>query len=210
MSGWTWSSGSKDHSPSSPRRGSDGEEDVRRDRYLRDLHALACGPGLTPPGKRLGHRGAVMPSCLAVDFYRRRPSPQTLAWVERVTAARVVAWRRMTGGDGSVVHRLTIVHRNYRNVLVLRQYEDADSDMASMIRHEVETLRAVHNAGLPTPEAVAADADGLEADRRPALLMTRLPGRLDLTPADSESSLRQTAAIAARIHAARVAAAPGS
>jgi hypothetical protein len=37
-----------------------------------------------------------------------RPSAQTLDWVERVAMARVVAWRRMTGGIGSVVHRLSI------------------------------------------------------------------------------------------------------
>ena len=150
-----------------------------------------------------------MPSCLAVDFERRRPSPQTLDWVERVAAARVVAWRRMTGGIGSVVHRLTIDHGSYRDVLVLRQYEDADSDMAAAVRHEVETLRAVHDAGLPTPrESVAADADGREADGHPALLMTRLPGRLDLTPADPEGWLRQIAAMAARIHDVQVAAEP--
>src|SRR6266852_2014794 len=44
VSGWTWSSGSQDDSPRRRGGGSDGEEDVRRDRYLRDLHALACGP----------------------------------------------------------------------------------------------------------------------------------------------------------------------
>src|ERR1700739_83390 len=77
--------------------------------------------------KRLEHPGAAMPSCLAVDFDRRRPSPQTLDWVERVTAARVVAWRRMTGGSCSVVHRLRIDHGSYRDALVLRQYEVADS-----------------------------------------------------------------------------------
>jgi aminoglycoside phosphotransferase (APT) family kinase protein len=56
-----------------------------------------------------------------VDFRRRRPSAQTLDWVERVAGARVVAWRRMTGGIASVVHRLTIDHGSYRDVLVLRQ-----------------------------------------------------------------------------------------
>jgi len=60
-----------------------------------------------------------------MDFRRRRPSSQTLDWVERVTEAKVVAWRRMTGGISSVVHRLTIDHGGYRDVLVLRQYEHA-------------------------------------------------------------------------------------
>jgi aminoglycoside phosphotransferase (APT) family kinase protein len=146
-----------------------------------------------------------------VWFGRRRPSAQTLGWVERSLGrpARVVAWRRMTGGtSGSVVHRLTVDHGSYRDVLVLRQYEDTDSDTAAAIRREAATLRAVHDAGLPAPEPVAADADGRESDGHPAILMTRLPGRLDLTPADPESWLRQIAAMAARIHDVQIAAGP--
>jgi aminoglycoside phosphotransferase (APT) family kinase protein len=155
-----------------------------------------------------------------VDFRRRRPSSQTLDWVERVAGARVVAWRRMTGGIASVVHRLTIDHGSYRDVLVLRQYEHTDSDMAerfaqagaagraALVRHEAATLRAVHDAGLPAPEPIAADADGRESDGHPAILMTRLPGRLDVTPADPEGWLRQIAAMAVRIHDVQVAAGP--
>src|SRR5487761_1578789 len=44
VSGWTWSSGSQDDSSRRWGGGADGEEDVRRDRYLRDSRALACGP----------------------------------------------------------------------------------------------------------------------------------------------------------------------
>jgi len=148
-----------------------------------------------------------------VEFRRRRPSPRTLGWVERVAGAKVVAWRRMTGGVASVVHRLTIDRDGCRDVLVLRQYEGAffahlDSETAALIRDEVATLRAVHDAGLPTPEPVAADADGRESDGDPAILMTRLPGRVDVTPADPEVWLRQMAAMALRIHNVQVAAAP--
>ncbi len=148
-----------------------------------------------------------------MDFRHLRPAAQTLDWVERVAGARVVAWRRMTGGIDSVVHRLTIDHGSYRDVLVLRQYEhavDPDSrmDTAARVRREVATLRAVHDAGLPAPEPIAADADGRESGGHPALLMTRLPGRLDVTPADPEGWLRQIAVMAVRIHDAQVAAGP--
>src|SRR6266480_1784313 len=133
--------------------------------------------------------------------------------IERVAGARVVAWRRMTGGIASAVHRLTIDHGSYRDVLVLRQYEPgdlalADSDLAALIRDEAAALRAVHDAGLPAPEPIAADADGRESDGHPAILMTRLPGRPDVTPADPEGWLRQIAAMAARIHDVQVAAGP--
>ena len=125
----------------------------------------------------------------------------------------MVAWRRMTGGISSVVHRLTIDHGGYRDVLVLRQYEHAaldlvDSETAAMIRHEAATLRAVYDAGLPAPEPIAADEDGRESDGHPSILMTRVPGRPDITPADPENWLRQMAAMAARIHEVRFAAQP--
>ena len=92
-----------------------------------------------------------------MDFRRRRPSSQTLDWAGRVAGGRVVAWRRMTGGIASVVHRLTIDCGGYRDVLVLRQYEHGflaivGSETAGLIRDEVATLRAVHDAGLPAPE----------------------------------------------------------
>src|SRR5215469_1163040 len=146
-----------------------------------------------------------MPRWQAVDFHRRRPSSETLNWVERVTGARVVAWRRMTGGISSVVHRLTIDHGSYRDALVLRQYEHGvlafiGSGAAALVRHEAAILRAVYDAGLPAPELIAAEADGRESDGHPAVLMTCLPGRVDLTPADQEGWLRQIAAMAARIH----------
>ena len=148
-----------------------------------------------------------------MDFRRRRPSPEALAWVERVAGGKVVAWRRMTGGISSVVHQLTIDHGGYREVLVLRRYEPGvravvDTETAAMVRHEAAVLSAVHDAGLPAPELVAADADGRESDGHPAILMTRLPGRLDIAPAGPEGWLRQIAAAAARIHDVQVDAGP--
>jgi aminoglycoside phosphotransferase (APT) family kinase protein len=149
----------------------------------------------------------------AVDFRRRRPASQALDWVERVAGARVVAWRRMTGGIASVLHRLTIDHGSYGDVLVLRQYEPGvlalyDRDTAALVREEAAALRAVHAAGLPAPELVAADADDRESGGHPAVLMTRLPGRPDVTPADPEGWLSQIAAMAVRIHDGQVAARP--
>src|SRR6185437_13161005 len=118
-----------------------------------------------------------MPGWHAVDFRRRRPSLQALEWVGRAEGAKVVAWRRMTGGISSAVHRLTIDHDSHRDVLVLRQYEHAGRDTAALVRGEAMVLRAVHGAGLPAPGPVAADADGRETDGRRAILMTRVPGR---------------------------------
>jgi hypothetical protein len=67
----------------------------------------------------------------------------------------------MTGGVASVVHRLTVDCGGCREVLVLRQYEHGflahvGSETAALVRDEVATLRAVHDAGLPAPEPIAA------------------------------------------------------
>lgn len=114
----------------------------------------------------------------------------------------------MTGGISSVVHRLTIDRSGRRESLVLRQYEHPTAHAIALIEHELTTLPVVRSEGLPAPEPIAADASGLETDNRPTILMTRLPGRLDLAPADPERWLRQMAAMAARIHELPVPARP--
>ena len=57
-------------------------------------------------------------------------------------------------------------------------------------------------------ELIAADADGRESDGHPVILMTRLPGRPDVTRAYPEGWLRQIAATAVRIHDVQAAAGP--
>jgi aminoglycoside phosphotransferase (APT) family kinase protein len=148
-----------------------------------------------------------------VEFRRRRPSPQTLDWVEGATGGKVVAWRRLTGGISSAVHRVTVDHGGYRDVLVLRQCEReffgfAGSDTTELVRREAWVLRAAHDAGLPAAEPLAVDADGTETSGHPSLLMTRLPGRVDVTPVDPEGWLREIAVVAAKIHGAPIAAGP--
>lgn len=141
-------------------------------------------------------------------FGSQRPPAPALRWVEDSLGggARVVAWRAMAGGITSAVHRLTIDDGTGRtSVLVLRRYEPrADAagraQTAAAIREEAATLRAVHDAGLPAPEPVAADADGRDTGGQPAILMTRVPGSPDLTPASPQRWLAQMAAMAARIH----------
>jgi len=144
-----------------------------------------------------------------VEFRRRRPTPQTLDWVASVAGGRVVAWRRMTGGVASVVHRLAIDRGGRRDQMVLRQYErdylaHMQTGTSGLITDEAAILRAVHRAGLPAPEPIAADPDGRDCGGHPAILMSRLPGRLDLTPEHPESWLRQIAAMAPRIHSVQI------
>lgn len=145
-----------------------------------------------------------LPSCPAVDFRRCRPSPETLQWVERAAGARVVAWRRLTGGIISAVHRLTVEHDGQRHQLVLRQFDQPTKQRRDLVSAEAAILRALRSSGLSAPELVAACADGGVTGSHPSILMTRLPGRIQLMPEDRTEWLRQIASTAAAIHQAQV------
>jgi aminoglycoside phosphotransferase (APT) family kinase protein len=136
-----------------------------------------------------------------MEFRRRRPTAASLAWVEAQlgAGARVVRWRRLTGGLGSSVHRLTVERRGRRQAVVLRQYE-GDHESGELVEREARALRELALTAVPAPELLAASVTGAEADGRPSLLMTKLAGRLDLTPDDPDRWLGQMAAAAAAIH----------
>lgn len=136
-----------------------------------------------------------------MEFRRRRPSAEALAWVERELGVHVVGLRRMTGGIIAAVHRLTVEHvsSGRREFVVLRQYERRGE-----VEREAGILRQVAGAGLPAPRLLAASVTGTEAGGHPSVLMTRLPGRADLSPASQGNWLGQIADVAARIHNAAI------
>ena len=70
---------------------------------------------------------------------------------------------------------------------------------ASAVRREAAVLSALERSGLPAPRLIDADPDGLRAGV-PAIVMSRVPGRIHLTPGNPESWLRQMAALLPRIH----------
>jgi aminoglycoside phosphotransferase (APT) family kinase protein len=152
-----------------------------------------------------------------VDFQRRRPAAEALAWVERALGghARVVACRRLTGGLTAAVHRLTVESDGKRQVVVLRQYERAAADnphwrakLNDLVLREAQILDAVTAAELPAPGLLAVSINGDEAGGHPSILMTRLRGQVSLSPADADRWLQQIAVVAARIPHAPVAAPP--
>ena len=121
--------------------------------------------------------------------------------MERELGVRVAGFRRMTGGIIAAVRRLTVeyVASGRREFVVLRQYEHHGA-----VDREAAILRQAAGAGLPVPRLLAASAAGIEAGGHPSVLMTRLPGRADLSPADPERWLGQIADVAVRIHDAAI------
>ncbi|GAA3612534.1 phosphotransferase family protein [Microlunatus ginsengisoli] len=134
-------------------------------------------------------------------FRRRRPSEETLAWVAASMGpgSRVVGYRRMTGGVSSAVHCVTVERRSARTFVVLRQYPRG-LDLQESLEREVANLRVVARTGLPVSSILATDVAGASTEGAPALLMTRLPGHVQLNPEEPRSWMTRIAEIAALLH----------
>ena len=133
--------------------------------------------------------------------------PDTVAWVERQAGRgwRTVAARRLTGGIATATHELTLARRDARLRVVLRRPKD---EWGPIDPHEMATqaatlehVRAHAGDTVPCPEVLAVAGVDDTADRRTALLMRKLPGRIDLDPVDRSSWLQQQADALAAIHA---------
>ena len=140
-----------------------------------------------------------------------RPPADALAWVERTIGprARVVGWRRLTGGITSSVHRLTVEHNGRRRPYVLRRWgSDSEHEkyVAEAVASETAVLTALDRSSVPAPRVIGSTTD--PAHGGGAVLMTRLPGHVHLMPRDREHWLRQMANTLARIHALDIRAKP--
>jgi aminoglycoside phosphotransferase (APT) family kinase protein len=129
------------------------------------------------------------------------PPAEILAWVEQTTGARVVDVQRLTGGLTSWVHALTV---EPRGSYVVRWWDAGADAAAAAVRSEAAVLTALARSELPAPRLVGATIDAAG----PALLMTRLPGHIELVPRDREHWLQQMATMLARVHALDVAGKP--
>jgi aminoglycoside phosphotransferase (APT) family kinase protein len=144
---------------------------------------------------------------LSDRIYEKRvvqPVPeQTLRWVEAAVGrgARVVSVQRMHGGSSTAIHAVDA--RDRRGVphrLVLRRFIRPNWKYPGLARREAVVLELLERARYPAPRLVAFDDGPRETDVR-ALLMTRLPGRVELAPERIESWLRQMAEALLSIHA---------
>ena len=113
---------------------------------------------------------------------------------------RVVATRRLTGGLTSLVREVTVVQSGRRRRYVLRTWPDSEHKewILRTVASEAAVLTALERSDVPAPHFVASTLD--EAEGGPALLMTRVPGRVFLMPRNREVWLRQMAQMLARIH----------
>jgi aminoglycoside phosphotransferase (APT) family kinase protein len=131
---------------------------------------------------------------------RSRPPRQALAWAAARLGGRVVSARALRGGMSSAVHLITVQRPGgERDQAVLRRYVRPDPDEPDPAAREARALRLAEAADVPTPALLAVDPEGTEAGV-PALLMTRLPGRVDWWPSDLDRWLERLAGLLPRIH----------
>jgi len=123
-----------------------------------------------------------------------------LDWLRRVTGAQIGAITRLAGATSSSLYALDgAAGERY----VLRLFSNADwlADQPDLALHEASSLRKLQGGGLTlTPRLVGLDEDGAQCGV-PALLMTRLPGAVQLSPPDLDGWLGQMADFLARLHA---------
>ncbi|SEE74575.1 phosphotransferase family protein [Jiangella alba] len=134
-------------------------------------------------------------------FRQRRPSEEALAWAAASMGrgSRIVGYRRLTGGVSSAVHRLTVERLGKRTFVVLRQYPGG-LGLQEALEQEIANLRLVAGSGLPVPNVLDADVAGTSTGGEPSLLMTRLPGQVDLNPAEPRSWMTTIAELAVLLH----------
>jgi aminoglycoside phosphotransferase (APT) family kinase protein len=104
----------------------------------------------------------------------------------------------------SAVHGLTLEDGDgRRHHVVLRRYVRADlnAEEPDVAAREARALRFVEPLAVPTPHLLALDPTGAEAGE-PALVMTRLAGRVDWWPSDLEPWLRGLVQVLPAIHTA--------
>lgn len=124
---------------------------------------------------------------------RRHPGWKALA--EAVApAARVTRLRRLTGGGGGTDAYDVTLDQAPRRVVV-KLYPDGDGTASS----EWSRLEFAQRVRAPVPEPIAADLESVWFGR-PAVVMSWLPGRPDVTPKDTASWVAALAQTLTQIH----------
>jgi aminoglycoside phosphotransferase (APT) family kinase protein len=109
----------------------------------------------------------------------------------------------MPGGIASSVHQLSLrLSGGTSTQVVLKRFTDPDwGDTEAIVRNEAAALAAVEATAVPAPRLLGASPDGADTEGVPALLMTRAPGRVWLTPPDLDAWIRQLATALPPLHA---------
>jgi len=140
-----------------------------------------------------------------MDSDENKVEPRALRWVIDAVhpGAEVRSVQRLKGGISSLVHGITLEVNSVTKDFVLRQFNNEEwlqSQPDLAVREAASLRRASRAEGVLTPEVVAIDETGSECGM-PAVLMTKLEGRVVLAPPDISAWLAGMAEALVRIHA---------
>ncbi|MEV7849646.1 MULTISPECIES: phosphotransferase family protein [unclassified Streptomyces] len=131
----------------------------------------------------------------------------TRAWVEKHLAPgeRITGSERLRGGWSSRMRRLDISGPQGGRSLVLRSFVKPFyvRHAPGLLTREADILGLLDGTGVPAARCVAVDAGGEHCDH-PSLLMTLLPGRVEVGDAGAQERIRLLAEQLADIHRVRV------
>jgi aminoglycoside phosphotransferase (APT) family kinase protein len=132
---------------------------------------------------------------------RSRPPVDALAWVETALDATVTRVRPLKGGRSSAIHALRVRTSAGDDTVVLRRYVvpeivAEERHVAAREAHALELL----GGRFPVPRLLAVDRTGTDAGV-PAVLMSRVPGRLDWAPTAVEPWVDGLVAVLPALHA---------
>lgn len=130
-------------------------------------------------------------------------SPAIQRWIADAVGpgAAITAIRPLAGATSAALYAVDVTRAGRSHALVLRLYTNAAwlDEEPDLPQHEAAALRMAGDAGIAVPELVAVEDSGAVGGV-PALLMTRLPGRVVLDPPEMDAWLVGLAQAAARIH----------
>lgn len=133
------------------------------------------------------------------------PSQQALDWVlEQSVGTRIVRIERLFGGITADMDRIVVDDPDGRiDEVVLRRWAPSGpvDDLAAQVDQEAAALQAVQHHRIPGPHLVAVDRTGERAGA-PAVLMTAVPGQVELAPRDLDGWVERLADTLVEIHAA--------
>lgn len=128
-------------------------------------------------------------------------SQQAIKWASDKMKGRVTAYEPLKGGQSSIMHILSIDKMGEMEEVILREYDDSKwlEEEPRIARQEAQNLSFVQKLPICTPHLLAVDMTG-ESAGRPAVLMSKVEGKVQLIHKELKQWIRELARILFTIH----------
>ena len=130
-------------------------------------------------------------------------SPNILRWVVDAVGpgTTIQSVRPLAGATSSLIHSIEVKYNRHSIKLVLRRFVNEEwlKEEPDLALHEAASLKKASEVDVPTPELIAYDEKGVCCGV-PTVLMTQLPGSVELKPINLDNWLYQLAEALIPIH----------